>query len=126
MRVLRSVAAIALALTLALPGVGVADTSSVGTAELDAALGVAAGDEAQARETVRALLARDEVRTLAAQAGLDLRGADVAVGALGGDELLQLAHSAAAADAQLAGGEVITISLVSLLLIIIIIILIAD
>lgn len=126
MRVLRSTAAIALTLILALPGAGLADTSSVGAAELDAALDSASRDEAAARATLRSLLARDEVRTLAGQAGLDLRSADVAVEALDGAELVQLADQAAAAEAELAGGKTVTISLVSLLLIIIIVILLAD
>jgi hypothetical protein len=116
----------ALVLILALPGAGVADTSSVGAVELDAALTTASRDADTARAKVRALLARDEVRDLAAQAGLDLRSADVAVDTLAGGELLQLADAAAAADAQLAGGQTITISIVALLLIIIIVILIAD
>jgi len=126
MRVLRSAAAIALTLSLALPGAALADTSSVSAADLDAALGAASRDDEVARAKVRTLLARDEVRSLAAGAGLDLQSADTALGTLSGDELHQLADTAAAADAQLAGGQTITISLVSLLLIIIIVILIAD
>jgi hypothetical protein len=126
MRVLRSTAAIALALILALPGAGLADTSSVGRADLDAALHEASHDQQAARARLRALLARDEVQSIAAEAGIDLRGADAAVEGLEGAELLQLADQAAAADAALAGGQTITISVVTLLLIIIIIILIAD
>jgi hypothetical protein len=126
MRILRSAAAVALALILALPGAALADTSSVGAADLDTALAAATRNEDAARSRVKALLARDEVRSLAAQAGLDLRSADVAIDTLAGDELLQLADTAAAADARLGGGPAITISLVTLLLVIIIIILISD
>jgi len=126
MRVLRTTSALVLALMLALPGAALADTSSVGAADLDSALGSASRNDEAARAQVRALLARDEVRQVAAQAGLDLRGADVAVGALSGTELQQLADQAAAADASLAGGKTVTISVVTLLLIIIIVILLAD
>jgi len=124
MRVLRSTAAVALALILALPGTALADTSAVTGADLDAALAASARNEDAARARVRTLLARDEVRALADQVGLDMRSADAAVDTLEGDELLQLAAQASAADAELAGGQTVTISLVSLLLIIIIIVLI--
>jgi CHASE3 domain sensor protein len=104
------------------------DAPSVVTpAELNAALAArTAGDDA-ARADLRSLLARDEVRTLAARYGLDLRRAEAAVAGLEGDELHRLAQQAAQAEAALAGGDqvVISLSVVTLLLIIIIILLLA-
>jgi hypothetical protein len=125
MRSIKAMLALAFALTMALPGVGTADTSAVGSSELDAALAASARQEDAAREQVRALLDREEVRTLAAEAGLDLRQADAAAAALDGEELALVAQYAAAANDALAGGQTITISLVAALLIIIIIILLA-
>lgn len=126
MRPIKTTVALAFALIMALPGVGTADTSAVGSSELDAALVTSALQQDAARERVRALLAREEVRTMAAAAGLDLRRADAAVAALDDEELERVAQQAAAADDGLAGGQNITISLVAALLIIIIIILLVD
>jgi hypothetical protein len=117
---------LAFALLMALPGLGAADTSAVRTADLDAALAGAANQEDAAREQVRALLAREDVRALAEAAGLDLRKADVAAATLDGEELQRVVEQAAAADETLAGGQTITISLVAALLIIIVIILLVD
>src|SRR5262245_57997168 len=47
------------------------------------------------RETIRALLRRPEVRSVAAESGLDLKRAESAVGVLQGDELARLARQAA-------------------------------
>lgn len=121
--------AVVLSLLAALPAtVRAADPPArvVSEAQLDAALaqhGLAA--DAQ-RETIQRLLGREQVRRLAAGAGLDLRRAARAVDVLGGPELAQVAARAAAADQALAGGrQTITISVVTLLLIIIIVILLA-
>lgn len=123
---MRLALALALGLTLFLPAVGMADTSAVDSAELDAALAssVLQGDEV--RDQVRQLLARDDVRNLAETSGLDLRRADAAVATLDGEELQEVAQLAAQADEALAGGQTITISLVAALLIVIIIILLVD
>jgi hypothetical protein len=122
----KKTATLALALLLALPGLGAADTSTVQTADLDAALAATALQEDAAREQVRALLAREDVRALAEAAGLDLRRADAAVATLDGEELQRVVEHAVAADEALAGGQSITISLVAALLIVIIIILLVD
>jgi hypothetical protein len=117
---------LAIALVMALPGFGAAETSAVNSSELDAALAASTAQEDAAREQVRALLAREDVRTLAEGAGLDLRRADAALTALDGEELQRLAEHAAVADDALAGGQNITISLIAALLIVIIIILLVD
>jgi hypothetical protein len=105
-----------------------ADQSIVGTADLDRVLRARVDAETAARDTIKDLLARDEVRAVAGRAGLDLKRANAAVDTLQGAELQEMATRAAAADAALAGGKdiTITISLVALLLIIIIVILLAK
>lgn len=114
------------ALMMALPALGVADTSAVRSSDLDAALAASASQEDVAREQVKALLARDDVRAMAEAAGLDLRRADAAVATLDGEELQRVAQHAVAADEALAGGQAITISLAAAILIVILVILLVD
>jgi ABC-type multidrug transport system fused ATPase/permease subunit len=79
------------------------------------------------RATILGLLQRQELRELAARAGLDMRSAESAVRTLEGEELTSLAQHASAAERELAGGvKTITISVVTLLLIVIIIILLVK
>ncbi|MCG6924688.1 MAG: hypothetical protein LJF30_05170 [Acidobacteria bacterium] len=123
---IRMTMTLAIALVMALPALGAAETSAVNSSELDAALADSTLQEDAVREQVRALLAREDVRTLAEGAGLDLRQADAALAALDGEELQRVAEHAAVADGAMAGGQNITISLVAALLIVIIIILLVD
>ena len=123
---IRMTMTLAIALVMALPALGAAETSAVNSSELDAALAASTLQEDAVREQVRALLAREDVRTLAEGAGLDLRQADAALAALDGEELQRVAEHAAVADGAMAGGQNITISLVAALLIVIIIILLVD
>jgi hypothetical protein len=117
--------AVVLALAPATPLL--AAQSVVSGADLDRAIAARHEADEASRATIRALLARDEVRALAKDAGLDLRRAQSAVGTLDGDELRSLARQAAAADDALAGGgQNIQISLVAALLIIIIVILLVK
>ncbi len=116
---------------LALPGpkVQAAGRTSgpVSQSQLDQALAGKLRSDDAARDTIRHLLQREDVRELARGYGLDARQAEAAVGTLQGPELQKLAGQAAAANAQLAGGDLdIRISLVALLLIIIIVILLAK
>ena len=99
----------------------------VSQAQLDQALTTRVSSEDAARDTLRRLLQREDVRELARGYGLDARQAEAAVGTLQGEELQRLASQAAAVDSQLAGGDelVIRMSLVALLLVIIIVILLA-
>ena len=60
-------------------------------------------DEAN-RQAVRDVLSRDEVRDVAAKAGLDLERARQAVSTLDGQELQEIADHARRVDASLAGG----------------------
>ncbi len=100
----------------------------VSQAQLDQALARKVGDEDAARDTIRRLLQREDVRKLARGYGLDARRAEAAVGTLHGEELHRLASQAATVDSQLAGGDelVVRMSLVGLLLMIIILILLAQ
>jgi hypothetical protein len=100
----------------------------VSQVQLDQALARKLGDEGAARDSIRQLLQRDDVRKLAHGYGLDVRRAEAAVGTLHGEELRRLASQAAAANSQLAGGDEleIRVSLVALLLIVIIVILLSQ
>lgn len=98
----------------------------VDRAAIDSALGEKAQSDDRARDSIRALLGRDDVKAMAEGMGLDLRRATSAVSSLEGADLQRANARATAANELLAGGRTtITISLVALLLIIIIVILIA-
>ena len=102
-------------------------SSVVSQADLNAALSKRVNEEQAARDTVKSLLRRDDVREMAQGYGLDARRAEAAVDTLQGDELQTLAAQAAQVNTQLAGGDlIISISLVALLLIIIIVILLSQ
>jgi hypothetical protein len=93
--------------------------------DLDNAITQTLGQEDAARSAITTLLQRDDVRAMAAESGLDVRRAEAAVSTLQGDELQRLSRLAADANAQLAGGDRVTISvgLVGLLVILIVVIL---
>ena len=80
-----------------------------------------------AREAIRTLLGRADVKAMGGDMGLDVRRATMAVSSLEGADLQRAAARATAANDILAGGATtVSISLVALLLIIIIVILIAK
>lgn len=126
----KELASFALIASLAL-GAGPAraqDTAAVvDRSAIDQALAARTQTDEAARASIRDLLRRDEVRAMAGEMGLDLRGAESAVASLEGAELQTAALQATAAGDLLIGGGngTIQISLVSLLLIIIIVILLA-
>jgi hypothetical protein len=95
-------------------------------AEMDQVLAAKVASDEGSRATIRALLERAEVRSIADEVGLDLRRAEGAVSTLQGPELDRVASQASAANDMLAGGQNIKISLVAILLIIIIVILLVD
>ncbi len=99
----------------------------VDRAAVDQALGAKVLSDESARDAVRTLLARDEVKAMAENMGLDLRRANTAVSTLQGADLQRVSDRAAVANDMLPGGrQTVTISLVAVLLIVIIIILVAD
>lgn len=57
------------------------------------------------RAVVLRVLARPDVRTLAAEVGVDIRRAESAIATLDGDQLAQLASRARQAEQALAGGQ---------------------
>ncbi len=88
-----------------------------------------AGAEEQGRERLQALLAREDVRRIAAENALDADRLRDAVGTLSGAQLARIAPHLQAAEEALAGGQVISLNattLIIILLIIIVIVLIAD
>jgi hypothetical protein len=127
MRLFRVGLALLFASLLALPAAAAPVPSSIVTpADLDQALTARRDAEAAARATIGNLLAREEVRALARDAGIDLRRAEAGVATLQGDELQQVASQAAAADTAIGGSDTIHISLIAALLIVIIIILLVK
>jgi len=99
----------------------------VDAAAMTQALAAKAESETAQRKLVRRVLARADVRQMAARMGLSVEQADSAVATLSGPELGTLAeHASAVEAATLAGGSnTIVISLTTLLLIVIIVILLA-
>lgn len=102
-------------------------TTVVNRAAVDQALEEKVVSDESARDSIRALLGRDDVKAMAEGAGLNVRRAATAVSTLEGADLQRVASRAAAANELLAGGTTtITISLVAILLIVIIVILLAK
>jgi hypothetical protein len=95
----------------------------VGTADLDRALAARQASAQASRDSIKALLARDDVRAFAAGMGVEVRRASAAVDTLDDAELAGVAAQAAAVSDALAGGQTLRISLVAALLIVIILIL---
>ena len=96
-------------------------------AAIDQALGEKVRSDESDRDSIRTLLARDDVKAMAQDMGLDLRRAEGAVSSLEGEELQRVTARATVASEILTGGaNTIRISLVAILLIVIIIILLAD
>lgn len=99
----------------------------VDRAAVDQALGEKVVSDESARNSIRTLLNRDDVKAMAEGMGLDVRRAEGAVSSLEGADLQRVTARATAANALLAGGATtVTISLVAILLIVIIVILLAS
>ena len=126
------ITAVALAglVAVASPNARSADTQAgaVTQSQLDQAVAAKLRSDDAARDSIRSLLRRDDVRKLAQGYGLDARRAEAAVGMLSGEELQRVSAHAAVAQSALAGGDelVIRMSLVALLLIVIIVLLVAH
>lgn len=83
----------------------------------------------QSRDRLQNLLARDDVRRIAAENALDADRLRDAVGTLSASQLARIAPHLQAAEAALAGGQVISLNattLIIILLLIIVVILIAS
>jgi hypothetical protein len=93
---------------------------------LDQAVQQRMTQEQSDREAIASLLRRDDVRGIAAQAGLSLDHANAAVAMLQGDDLRELASQARQAQNDLAGGaSTVVISTTTIIIVLLIIILIA-
>ncbi len=99
----------------------------VDRASVDQALGEKVISDESARDSIRTLLGRDDVKAMATGMGLDVRRAEGAVSSLEGADLQRVSARATAANEMLVGGTTtVTISLVAILLIVIIVILLAG
>jgi hypothetical protein len=129
MRIVRRSLAVCLAVFLAVPAAQ-AQTHVIGKSALDSAVQQRVSQDQADRDAIRGLLQRDEVREIAANAGLSLAKADAAVATLQGDDLRALAAQAQQVQNDLAGGAstvvISTTTIIIVLLIIILIVALAD
>ena len=129
MTMFRRVLAMCLALLIMAPAVRAQD-HVIGRAALDKAVQERVNQEQADREAVLSLLQRQDVREIAAKAGLSIEKAQTAVTMLHGKDLQQAAQQARQVQDNLAGGAstvvISTTTIIIVLLIIILIVLIAD
>jgi len=125
----RRVLAMCLALLIMAPAVRAQD-HVIGRAALDKAVQQRVNQEQADREAVLSLLQRQDVREIAAKAGLSVEKAQTAVTMLHGKDLQQAAQQARQVQDNLAGGAstvvISTTTIIIVLLIIILIVAIAD
>jgi hypothetical protein len=106
MRTARNVLAVSLSIWLMLPaGVRAQQPSVVDQTTIDQVVAMRIGEADVDRRTIQALLERQEVRDVAARAGIDITRASAAVATLDGAELRQIADQARVVDDSLAGGQ---------------------
>ena len=129
MRIVRQSLAVLLAALLMAPAAE-AQTHVIDRAALARAVQERVSQDQADREAILALLHRQEVEQIAAQAGLSLQKAEAAVSTLNGSDLRDLAAQSRQVQNDLAGGaSTVTIStttIIIVLLVIILIVLIAD
>jgi hypothetical protein len=129
MTMFRRVLAMCLALLIMAPAVRAQD-HVIGRAALDKAVQQRVNQEQADREAVLSLLQRQDVREIAAKAGLSVEKAQTAVTMLHGKDLQQAAQQARQVQDNLAGGAstvvISTTTIIIVLLIIILIVAIAD
>jgi hypothetical protein len=129
MRIVRRSLAVILAALLVAPAAQ-AQTHVVGKKALTEAVQERVSQDQADRDAILALLARAEVRQIAARAGLSLEKAQAAVSTLQGQDLKDIASQARQVNDDLAGGAsnivISTTTIIIVLLIIILIVLIAD
>ena len=129
MRIVRRSLAVILAALLVAPAAQ-AQTHVVAKTALAQAVQERVSQDQADRDAILALLARTEVRQIAARAGLSLETAQAAVSTLQGQDLQDLASQARQVNNDLAGGAstvvISTTTIIIVLLIVILIVLIAD
>ena len=128
MKIVRRSLAVVLSVLIVAPAAQAQNVIS--KSALDQAVQRRVAQDQSDREAITSLLRRDDVRGIAAQAGLSLDRADAAVALLEGDELRELASQARQAQNDLAGGAstvvISTTTIILVLLIIILLVLVAD
>ena len=129
MKIVRRSLAVCLAALLMAPAAGAQD-HVISKSGLDKAVRDRVSQEQADREAIVALLQRDEVRDIAAKAGLSLDKAQAAVSTLQGKDLQQAAQQARQVENDLAGGSttvvISTTTIIIVLLIVILIVVIAK
>ena len=129
MRMLRRFLAVCLALLIMAP-VASAQDHVIGRAALDKAVQQRVNQDQADREAILSLLQRQDVRDIAAKAGLSVEKAQAGVAMLHGTDLQQAAQQARQVQDNLAGGAstvvISTTTIIIVLLIVILIVLIAD
>jgi hypothetical protein len=130
MRFVRRTLAVFLSLWLIAPAAGAEQRHVADRAALEQAVAAATAKADGDRAAIRRVLARQEVRDIAARAGVDMARAESAVDLLKGVELAQAADFASQIEQDLAGGAttvvITTTTIIIILLIIILIVLVAD
>ncbi len=123
MKLVRSSLAVLLAVLVMAP-VASAQTHVINKSALDQAVQARVAQDQSDRAVINSLLARPEVREVAAQAGLSLEKASAAVSTLQGNDLRDLAGQARQVNNDLAGGASnIVISTTAIIIVLLIIIL---
>ena len=129
MRIVRRTLAVVLATMLVAPAAQ-AQSHVISPSALDAAVQERVSREQSDRDAILSLLQREEVRQIAAQAGVPLERAQAAVSTLDGETLRDLASQARAVQADLAGGAsavvISTTTIIIVLLLVLLIVVIAD
>jgi hypothetical protein len=129
MRMFRRFLAVCLALLIMAPAVSAQD-HVIGKSALDKAVQQRVGQEQADRDAILTLLQRQDVRDIAAKAGLSIDKAETAVTMLHGQDLQQAAQQARQAQDNLAGGAstvvISTTTIIIVLLIVILIVVVAD
>ena len=129
MRIVRRLLAVCLAVLFAAPAVGAQD-HVINRSALDKAVQQRVSQEQADRAAIVSLLQRDEVRQIAAKAGISLDTAQAAVSTLQGKDLQLAAQQARQVQNDLAGGAstivISTTTIIIVLLLVILIVAIAD
>jgi hypothetical protein len=129
MRLVRRTLAIILAVLVMAPAAN-AQTHVINKSALDKAVQARVAQDQADREAITALLARPQVREVAAKAGLSLEKASAAVSTLQGSDLREVASQARQVNNDLAGGAstvvISTTTIIIILLLVILIVVIAD
>lgn len=105
MRTYVSAFAVLLCVLTAVPRVSAQTSHAAPQSAIDAALQQSVTATDADRQLVQRLLDREEVRTVAGQAGIDLKKASAAVATMSAQELAQVTAQARQVDQALAGGQ---------------------